>query len=106
VSDFSVDVGEDERGRTVVAPRGELDLATHQEFRQAVTDVLEAGPVHLVVDLSQTTFLDSTSLGTMIGARRRAYAAGGTFVVLCRDDRLFRLFEVTSLDKVFAIERG
>jgi anti-sigma B factor antagonist len=106
VDDFSVETHEDERGRTVLAPRGELDLATNQQFVQVVADTLEAGRVELVVDLTDTTFMDSTALGTLISARRRAHAKGGSFAIVCRDARLLRLFEITSLDKVFAIERG
>jgi anti-sigma B factor antagonist len=105
VSDFSVLTRRDERGRTVVAPRGELDLATNQQFVQAVSDALLEGRVDLVVDLTDTSFMDSTSLGTLISARRRSHALGGSFVIVCNDPRLLRLFEVTSLDKVFAIER-
>lgn len=106
MSDFSVDVREDERGRTVIAPRGELDLSSHQRFRQAIGEVLGAGRVDVVVDLANTTFMDSTSLGTLIGARRRTHAGGGSFTILCHDQRLIRLFQVTSLDKVFTIEHG
>jgi len=106
VDQFAVSTREDERGRTVIAPRGDLDLATNQQFVQAVTDALVAGHVDLVVDLSETTFMDSTSLGTLISARRRSHSLGGSFVIFCSDPRLLRLFEVTSLDKVFAIERG
>jgi anti-sigma B factor antagonist len=106
VNDFSVQTGEDERGRAVLAPHGDLDLATNRQFVQAVTDALERGQVHLVVDLTHTTFMDSTALGTLISARRRALALDGSFVILCREPRLLRLFEITSLDKVFAIESG
>jgi anti-sigma B factor antagonist len=106
VSDFSVDIREDELGRTVVAPRGELDIATHQQFGRAIGEVLSAGQVHIVVDLANTTFMDSTSLGTLISTRRRTHTRGGSFTILCRDQRLLRLFQVTSLDKVFSIEEG
>jgi anti-sigma B factor antagonist len=105
VEDFSVVTRQDERGRTVLAPRGELDLATNPQFVQAVSDALLGDGVDLVVDLTDTSFMDSTSLGTLISARRRAYARGGSLVIRCHDARLLRLFEVTSLDKVFAIER-
>lgn len=106
MNDFSVSTRRDEQGRTVIAPSGELDLATHRQFSEAVSEVLGAGDGHLVIDLTDTTFMDSTSLGTLISARRRTHTMGGSFVIRCRDARLLRLFEVTSLDKVFAIEPG
>jgi anti-sigma B factor antagonist len=106
VNHFSVSTRRDQRGRTVIAPSGELDLATHRQFSEAVSEVLNGGDSHLVVDLTETTFMDSTSLGTLISARRRTHSMGGSFAIVCRDARLLRLFEVTSLDKVFAIEPG
>jgi anti-sigma B factor antagonist len=104
VNDFSVEVRQDVGGRTVVLPRGELDLATHQEFAEAISEVFTSGHAQLVVDLTDTTFVDSTALGTLVSARRRAHSMGGSLTIRCGDERLLRLFQVTSLDKVFAIE--
>lgn len=106
MGDFAVEVQDEGETRAVVVPRGELDLMTHQELARAITRVLEEGRVHIVVDLSDTTFMDSTSLGTLIGARRRTHALGGSFALRCREPRLLRLFEVTSLDKVFEIQQS
>lgn len=106
MNDFSVETSQDDRGRTVIRPRGELDLATHQELSQAITGALDAGQAHLVVDLTDTTFLDSTALGALISAHRRTDSLGGSFTVVCPDERLLRLFQVTKLDQVFTIERG
>jgi anti-sigma B factor antagonist len=103
VDDFSIELGTDAEGRQVVAPHGEMDLATHTRLLRAIEDRMDAGHVDIVVDLSHTTFLDSTALGTLISARRRAYARKGSFSILCTNPRLLRIFEVTSLDKVFEI---
>lgn len=100
---FSIELSTDAEGRQVVAPHGEMDLATHTQLLRAIEDVLDAGRVDIVVDLSHTTFLDSTALGTLISARRSALAHEGSFVILCSNPRLLRLFEVTSLDQVFEI---
>ena len=90
MNDFSVETSQDDRGRTVIRPRGELDLATHQELSQAITGALDAGQAHIVVDLTDTTFLDSTALGALISAHRRTDSLGGTFTVVCPDERLLR----------------
>lgn len=95
---------EDESGRRVVRPRGELDLATRGEFADAIQEMLVDGHVNLVVDLDTVAFLDSTGLGALIGARRRAHALGGSLVIRCGNPKLLRLFRATSLDRVFTIE--
>lgn len=87
----------------VLAPLGELDISSYAQLRDAISSLIEGGRRHLVVDLSGTAFLDSTALGALIGGRRRAYAAGGSFVIICGNAALLRLFEVTGLDLVFTL---
>ncbi len=55
-------------GRHVVAVRGEIDLFTAPELKKTLADAIENGAARVVVDLSETTFLDSTALGVLIGA--------------------------------------
>jgi anti-sigma B factor antagonist len=93
-------------GCHVVTPRGEIDLATHGQLKQAIDDLVVAGNVDLVVDLNETTFLDSTGLGALIGARRKTHAFRGSFSIVCSNEDLLRLFRITSLDKVFTIRES
>ena len=92
-----------DRGRHVVIPRGELDLVTQSQLKEAINELVVAGHVDLVVDLDETSFMDSTGLGALIGARRKTHAFKGSFAIVCSQERLLKLFRITSLDKVFAI---
>jgi anti-sigma B factor antagonist len=87
----------------LLAPLGDLDLSSYGRLRDAIGTLIEDGRVHLVVDLSSTAFLDSTALGALIGGRRRAYAAGGSFAIICDNQALLRVFAVTKLDLVFTL---
>ena len=87
----------------VIKPSGELDLATHDQLRRTVENLIVDGKVNLAMDLDSISFLDSTGLGVLIGARRKAHAMGGSFVIRCSNEDVLRLFRVTSLDKVFTI---
>jgi anti-sigma B factor antagonist len=87
----------------ILAPRGELDLATYTQLRDRINELLSAGRTNVVMDLSATEFLDSTALGALIGGRRRAHAAGGSFAIVCDRPQLLKLFAVTKLDLVFAL---
>jgi len=87
----------------ILAPQGELDLATYTQLRERINELLSAGRTNLVMDLSGTEFLDSTALGALIGGRRRAHAAGGSFAIVCDRPHLLKLFAVTKLDLVFAV---
>jgi anti-sigma B factor antagonist len=57
-------------GRQALTVRGELDLATAPRLRAAVDAILATGPRGLVVDLSPTTFLDSTGARTLVQIAR------------------------------------
>ena len=92
-----------EDGRYVVIPRGEVDLVTQAQLKEAINELVVGGNVDIIVDLDETTFLDSTGLGALIGARRKTHAFMGSFAIVCTQERLLKLFRITSLDKVFAI---
>lgn len=101
---FSVETTVDDRGRHVVAPRGEIDVATYRQLRSVINELLTVGHVNLVVDLSHTAFLDSTALGALIGARRRAHALKGSLAIRCEDPKILQVFRLTGLDRVFTME--
>jgi anti-sigma B factor antagonist len=87
----------------VVAVSGEIDLFTAPEFKQRTSAPIDAGRTHLIVDLTETSFIDSSSLGVLIGAHRRLKLRGGTLVVVCDTESIVKTFKITGLDGVFAI---
>jgi anti-sigma B factor antagonist len=90
-------------GTHVVAVRGEVDLFTAPEFKQRVMAPIGAGVDHVVVDLMETTFIDSSSLGVLIGAHRRLKSRGGRLVVACGAEPIIKTFRITGLDTVFTL---
>jgi anti-sigma B factor antagonist len=87
----------------VVAVSGEIDLFTAPEFKQRMSAPIDAGRSTLIVDLSATTFIDSSSLGVLIGAHRRLKLRGGSLVVVCENEAIAKTFKITGLDGVFTI---
>ena len=87
----------------IVSVSGEIDLFTAPEFKQRMSAPIDAGRSKLVVDLSSTTFIDSSSLGVLIGAHRRLKLRGGTLVVVCENEAIAKTFKITGLDGVFTI---
>lgn len=84
---------------------GEVDLATVNKLRSAITTVLAAGVRDVVLDLDEVTYIDSSGLGTMVGAHKRITASGGTLTVRCSQPRVLRLFGITGVDRVLKVER-
>jgi anti-sigma B factor antagonist len=87
----------------IVSVTGEVDLFTAPEFKQRVMTPIAAGVDHVIVDLMETTFIDSSSLGVLIGAHRRLKARGGRLIVACGAESIVKTFRITGLDGVFQL---
>jgi anti-sigma B factor antagonist len=89
--------------RHVVAVAGEIDLFTAPELKATLTEVVESGRTRIVVDLTETTFLDSTALGVLIGAVKRLRSRDGVLTLVNVDQNIAKTFEITGLDQIFTI---
>ena len=87
----------------VIALAGEVDLYTAPELKQQLLEVIGQGAKEVVVDLSDTTFIDSTTLGVLVGGVKRLRPNGGQVTLVCSDRNITKIFEITGLDKVFPI---
>ena len=89
----------------VIALSGEVDLYTAPEFKQQLLEVIGQGATHVVVDFSDTTFIDSTTLGVLVGGVKRLRPNGGQLSLVCSDRNITKIFEITGLNKVFPIHQ-
>jgi len=90
-------------GIPVIGVAGEVDVSSSAALRDRLADVLDTGDGTAVVDLTDVTFLDSTGLGTLVGAFKRAEERGGSLPIVCPHERILKLFRITGLDTVFTI---
>jgi len=90
---------------SVILVEGDLDLASAPTLRTTLHARIDAGEMHLVLDLSALDFLDSSGLGVLVGAARRVRTEmGGTITLVNPSASVLRLLELTRLGHVFAIE--
>src|SRR5438045_5986557 len=82
---------------------GEVDLYTAPEFKQQLLEVIGEGGKEVIVDFSDTTFIDSTTLGVLVGGVKRLRSNGGQLSLVCSDRNITKIFEITGLDRVFSI---
>ena len=87
----------------VIAAGGELDLHTSERLRDTLAEVLELGGRRILVDLTGTSFIDSTALGVLVGAAKTLRSTGGQMVLVADDPRVTRVIEITGLERVFHI---
>lgn len=92
----------DAHGWTVVAPAGEIDVSGAPRLRDRLTEIITENP-RVIVDLETVDFIDSTGLGVLVGALRRARSLDGEVRMVCTNSRLLKVFDITGLDEVFTI---
>jgi anti-sigma B factor antagonist len=79
----------------VVAPRGEIDLATVNAVRDALRPQ-EVG-TRVVLDLRRVEFMDSAGLALIVEQMRRAERDGFDFAVVRGPDQVQRLLRTAGL---------
>jgi anti-sigma B factor antagonist len=94
-----------EHGIAVVVLQGEQETFQAERLQPRLAALLEQG-AGIVVDLSRTTFVDSTTLGVLLTAQREARKAGSAFVLEMDESTAFharRIFEITGVGSLFSI---
>lgn len=91
-------------GIALIVLDGELDLATCPSLDDAVDGALAEGCTQLLLDVGLLRFCDSTGLGALLRASRRATGAGGTCVVAGARNPVRKLFQITNLAAAMPVE--
>jgi anti-sigma B factor antagonist len=100
VDGFSCSSQRLEGSGALVSASGELDLHTCKAFRSTVDEARRDGPKHLVFDLSEVTYIDSTALGVLLVAQRQM--SEPIHIVLGQSHQV-KLMHLTGLDEVFTL---
>ncbi len=83
--------------------RGEIDLASADEFRTAIGTALRCRPTRLEIDFGQITFMDSTGLAVLIDAHRQLGQAHEAIVVLDPSAFVRRLLDLSGISALVDI---
>lgn len=86
-------------GHPVVVVAGEIDLSTADQLRSALDAVL-ADSDRVEIDLSGTTFMDSTGLAVLIAAFRRLGESREALVLRDPSRAVIRLLEVSGVGQL------
>lgn len=90
----------------VLALSGELDLSGAPVVEQELASIAPAAPDAntMIIDLRGLTFIDSTGLRLLIETSRRTEACGQHLLLVPPVERVFRVFEITGLDRLLPFE--
>ncbi|MER7495640.1 STAS domain-containing protein [Streptomyces pharetrae] len=87
----------------VVSVAGDVDLHTASSLREQALTVVAEGVPHLVLDLAEVDFVDSTGLSTLIRVLQATQAAGGSLRLADVPDRLIRMVTMTGISQLMPI---
>jgi anti-sigma B factor antagonist len=103
VMNFHIEDESHKADSIVIKLQGEVDLYAAPELKDRVNGAIEAGHKKLVLDLSEATFIDSTTLGILVSGMKRLRPRGGMLAVLCPDPTMARIFDITGLNRMFSV---
>jgi anti-sigma B factor antagonist len=99
LDEFHVAVASLTRELALVSVSGEVDLHTSGCLEARIDEAGTLGPDTVVVDLSETSFIDSTALSVLVRETKRLEGRGHALVVVTNDPRTLRVMEVTGLNR-------
>jgi anti-sigma B factor antagonist len=87
----------------VLVLEGEIDVYTAPHLKEELVSAVEYGCANVVVDMEKVGFIDSSGLGVLVSALRRARERDGVVRIVCTRENILKIFRITGLDKVFPI---
>ena len=90
-------------GTAVISVIGEIDISTVTELDLEIETAMAAFGSAVVIDLTETTFLDSTALRLLLRTYRRCQGAAGQLRVVSPNFLATRIFQITGLNRSIAI---
>jgi anti-sigma B factor antagonist len=106
IEKFRVSTAELVEGAYVVTVNGEADMYGAPQLSTELDRLITNGARDVIVDLLDVPFVDSTVLGVLLTASKRARVDGHELVLVSDDPRVLRVFEVTGLLGQFTVERS
>jgi anti-sigma B factor antagonist len=87
----------------VLPLKGEIDLHVSPGIAVSIAGVTATRPTHIVVDLTEVTYLDSSGLAVLIQGMQNVQEYGGMFALVGVQEDVRPIFEMARLDQVFQI---
>jgi len=87
----------------IVKLPAEVDLASAPAVRDELLSSVNRGGVHLIIDATETTFLDSSGINALLRARERTERLGGSLHLVTTSRAVLRVLEITQLDRVIVV---
>jgi anti-sigma B factor antagonist len=85
---------------TVLSCTGRLTMVAAPRLKSRVDEVIAGGSTKIVVDLTETSFIDSSGLGALVSSLKAARQAGGDLRLAGAGEQVRTVLSLTNLDRV------
>lgn len=83
---------------------GELDHCSAQSIRRELDGLIEEASVkHLILDMKNMSFMDSSGIGVILGRYRTLVSRGGTVSVKNMNAHVERIFILSGMNQIIRI---
>ena len=90
----------------VISPKGDIDHHSAARIRAEADKILETtGVINIAFDLSDTSFMDSSGRGMIIGRYRKVQILGGRIIIRGANPNVMRIIGLSGLGKIVTIEK-
>jgi anti-sigma B factor antagonist len=100
---MSFTVRKDATGVVVIGVDGQLIVGNRHELKQKVMEAVEAGEHRVLIDFTETGYIDSSGLGALVSLSKKLRDTGGELRLAGLNEDLRTLFELTKLDSLVNI---
>ena len=100
---FHVELLKPTQSAAVVDLEGDVDIYSAAQFKDVLLQGIEEGARRIIVDLAKVSFIDSSGLSVLVSGAKRVRSNNGTLDIVCCDDNITRILEITGLDRIFGI---
>lgn len=83
-----------------------LDAHNSGELKSQMLSLFEEGKNHIIIDLGEVRFVDSSGLGALVSGFKNASARNGNLKLCGLQPQVKSMFELTRLHRVFEIFSG
>lgn len=85
---------------------GEIDVHTVHQFKEAVTGILDRNIDHLIVDMQNVHYVDSSGLGVFVSSMKQVNSSGKTLNLVGCSPRIEHMFCITHLSSFIALHEN
>lgn len=83
---------------------GEIDIYNASQLKENILSLVDEHEGNIILDCKGLKYIDSTGLGVLISTLKRIKEYDGEIHIKNLKPYIYKIFTITGLDKIFAIE--